>query len=150
MDIEKIKKDNYDYIDAYELYQNKEIIGDNNIFSIYKYLFKKKIDEAILEFNKLCNDSEISDILAYIGDKIDYLKIKYKEDEKRDKITYYSRDNKFIGKYEESKNIISDEYISALQRDIFQTTQEQFVLSDECKCFIKSKLIKKLKELEMD
>lgn len=150
MDIEKIKKDNYDYIDAYELYQNKEIIGDNNIFSIYKYLFKKKIDEAIKEFSKLCNNSEISDILFFISDKIDYLKIKYKEDEKRDKITYYSRDNKFIGKYEESKNIISDEYISALQRDIFQTTQEQFVLSDECKCFIKSKLIKRLKELEMD
>ena len=150
MDIEKIKKDNYDYIDAYELYQSEEIIGDKNIFSIYRYLFKKKIDEAIKEFSKLCNNSEISDILAYIGDKIDYLKIKYKEDEKRDKITYYSRDNKFIGKYEESKNIISDEYISALQRDIFQTTGEKFVLSDECKCFIKSKLIKRLKELEMD
>ena len=146
MDIEKIKKDNYDYIDAYELYQNKEIIGDNNIFSIYKYLFKKKIKE----FSKLCNNSEISDILFFISDKIDYLKIKYKEDENRDKITYYSRDNKFIGKYEESKNIISDEYISAIQRDIFQTTGEQFVLSDECKCFIKSKLIKRLKELEMD
>lgn len=150
MDIEKIKKDNYDYIDAYELYQSKEIIGDKNIFSIYRYLFKKKVNEAILEFNKLCNNSEISDILFFISDKIDYLKIKYKEDEKRDKITYYSRDNKFIGKYEESKNIISDEYISALQRDIFQTTGEQFVLSDECKCFIKSKLIKRLKELEMD
>ena len=150
MDIEKIKKDNYAYIDAYELYQSKEIIGDKNIFSIYRYLFKKKVNEAILEFNKLCNNSEISDILAYIGDKIDYLKIKYKEDEKRDKITYYSRDNKFIGKYEENKKIISDEYISALQRDIFQTTGEQFVLSDECKCFIKGKLIKRLKELEMD
>lgn len=150
MDIEKIKKDNYDYIDAYELYQNEEIIGDKNIFSIYRYLFKKKVNEAIKEFNKLCNNSEISDILVFIGDKIDYLKIKYKEDEKIDKITYYSRDNKFIGKYEESKNIISDEYIYSLQRDIFQTTGEQFVLSDECKCFIKSKLIKRLKELEMD
>lgn len=150
MDLDKIKKDNKNYIDAYELYQSEDILENKDLFSIYRHLFKKKVDEAVKEFNKLCNNSEISDILAYISDRIAYLKIKYKEDEKRNIITYYNRDNIFIGRYENDKNIISDEYLSAFQRDIFQYTGESFVLSEECKYFIKCKLIKRLKELVMD
>lgn len=150
MDIEKIKKDNKNYIDEYELYQTEDIIGDKDLFSIYKYLFKKKINEAIKEFNKLCNDSKKSDILVYIADKINYLKITYKEDKKKDIITYYNRDNVFIGKYEQNRNVISDSYIDACRRAVFQTTGDLFVLSNECRCFIECKLIKRLKELEMD
>ena len=150
MDIEKIKKDNMNYIDEYELYQTEDITGDKDLFSIYKYLFKKKINEATKEFNKLCNDSKKSDILVYIADKINYLKITYKEDKKKDIVTYYNRDNVFIGKYEQNRNVISDSYIDACQRAVFQTTGDTFVLSNECRCFIKCKLIKRLKELEMD
>lgn len=150
MDIEKIKKDNENYIDEYELYQTEDITGDKDLFSIYKYLFKKKIDEATKEFNKLCNDSNISDILLYIADKINYLKIIYKEDKKKDIVTYYNKYNVFIGKYEQNKNEISDKYLDAFQRDIFLIIGDTFVLSNECRCFIECKLIKRLKELEMD
>ena len=64
MDIEKIRKDNNNYIDEYEKYQEEDTIGDKDTFSIYKYLFKKKVNEAIEEFDKICNDSYKSDIFS--------------------------------------------------------------------------------------
>lgn len=150
MDIEKIRKDNYNYIDEYESNQSEDIIGDKDTFSIYKYLFKKKVNEAIEEFDKICNDSIKSDILFYITKVIDNLKITYKEDKKNDTVTYYNKDNIFIGIYEQNENVISDNYIDTFQRDIFQIAGDLFVLSDECRYFIKCKLIKRLKELVMD
>ena len=150
MDIEKIRKDNYNYIDEYEKYQKEDIIGDKDTFSIYKYLFKKKIDEAIKEFDKICNDSSKSDILFYITCVIDKLKIIYKEDEANGTVTYYNKDNIFIGICEQNENVISDNYLDSFQREIFQITGDMFSISDECRYFIKYKLIKRLKGLVMD
>ena len=150
MDLEKIRKDNKDYIDAYDLYRTEDTTDDNNLFSIYKYLFKKKIDEAIEEFNKSYNNARVTDILFYIDNMIDKLKITHKEDKKNGIVTYYNRDNIFIGIYEQNENVISDKYLDAFQRDIFQITGDMFSISDECRYFIKSKLVKRLKELVMD
>ena len=149
MDIEKIRKDNKDYIDEYEKYQTEYTEDDKNLFSIYKYLFKKKVDEAIEEFSKY-NNAVITDILFYIDNMIDKLKITYKEDKKNGIVTYYNRDNIFIGVYEQNENVISDNYLDAFQREIFQITGDMFSISDECRYFIKCKLIKRLKELVMD
>ena len=150
MDIEKIRKDNNNYIDEYEKYQKEDIIGDKDTFSIYKYLFKKKVNEALEEYDKICNDSYKSDILFYIATLIDKKKIIYKEDEANGTVTYYNRDNIFIGVYEQNENVISDKYLDTFQREIFQITGDMFSISEECRYFIKCKLIKRLKGLVMD
>ena len=150
MDIEKIRKDNNNYIDEYEKYQKENIIGDKDTFSIYKYLFKKKVNEAIEEFDKICNDSYKSDILFYIATLIDKGKIIYKEDEANGTVTYYNRDNIFIGIYEQNENVISDKYLDTFQREIFQITGDMFSISEEFRYFIKCKLIKRLKGLVME
>lgn len=150
MNLEKVKKDNLEYIDAYFKYLNDIARGDNDLFFIYKELFIEKINECVKEYESIYNNEEVIDTLNSVKQYCKNLYLKYKESPDETKVYFYNKDNIFIGEFEdngEGKWTISKDGINVVKKYISdKNLHYTFVYSKICEKYISFNLEERLKD----
>lgn len=147
MNLEKVKKDNSEYIDTYFKYLNDVARGDNDLFFIYKELFIEKINECVKEYENIYNNEEVVDTLNSIKQYCKNIYLKYKESPDETKVYFYNKDNIFIGEYSEDKWTISKDGINIVKKYISdKNLHYTFVYSKICEKYISFNLEERLKD----
>ena len=145
MNIKKIKKDNIDYISMYFFYLNDVDRGRDDLFFIYKELFKEKVEECVDEFERNYYNKEISLVMNRIKEYCENYPVKTKTSPDESETYFYNKDNMSLGKIDESGWTIYKEGIKIIEDSISKDIpNDTFIHSKIGRKFIEAMLQKRL------